>query len=362
MTLQRQVSFWIIALAVLVFLLWLLSGVLLPFVAGMALAYLLDPVADRLQRLGMGRLPATLVILLGFIVVFALALVLLVPLMFEQLGQFIGQLPTYIQKLQQIVANPGQAWLRELLGGGMESVQSSIGTVVSEGVSWLTGFISQLWAGGQAVLGLVSLVVITPVVTFYMLVDWDRMIAAIDRFLPLEQRDTIRRLAREIDDAVSGFLRGQAVVCFFLGSFYAIGLTLVGLNFGLLIGLGAGFLSFIPYVGSITGFFIAIGVATAQFWPDWVPIVAVAAVFGVGQFLEGNILQPKLVGKSVGLHPVWLMFALLAFGGLFGFVGLLLAVPIAAAMGVLVRFGLMRYQQSKFYDSRYGEGPGDPVT
>jgi predicted PurR-regulated permease PerM len=359
MTLQRHLMFWSLGLVFLVLALWLLSGILLPFIAGMALAYLLDPLADRLQRLGLKRLPATLVILLCFLSVFTLALVLLLPLMFEQLGQFIGQLPDYVKKLQAIIASPGQAWLRDLLGNNMDSVQGSLGDVVSQGVTWLTSFLGSIWAGGQAVLGIVSLLVVTPVVTFYMLVDWDRMIATIDRFLPLEQRDTIRRLAREIDDAISGFLRGQALVCLFLGTFYALGLTLVGLNFGLLIGLGAGIVSFIPYIGTIAGFMVAISVAIAQFWPEVVPVMMVAGVFGAGQFIEGNILQPKLVGSSVGLHPVWLMFALFAFGALFGFVGLLLAVPIAAAIGVLVRFALMRYQQSLFYDSRYGEGGAD---
>ncbi|GGE43180.1 AI-2E family transporter [Agaricicola taiwanensis] len=363
MTLQRQAFFWGVALVVSVLLLWLLSDILLPFVAGMALAYLLDPVADRLQRVGMSRLVATLFILLGFIVLLVIVLVVVVPLMVEQLGQFIAKIPDYVNTLQQTFAGPGQAWLRDLLGSNLEEVQGSLGEVVSQGASYLTSFLTQLWAGSQAIISLVSLVVVTPVVTFYMLVDWDRMVGSIDRFLPLEHRETIRQLAREINRAVSGFLRGQAVVCFFLGAFYGVGLTLVGLNFGLLIGIGAGALSFIPYVGSITGFVVAIAVALAQFWPDWVSVFLVAAVFGVGQFIEGNILQPKLVGNAVGLHPVWLMFALFAFGALFGFVGLLLAVPISAAIAVLVRFGLMHYQQSRFYDSRFGQPlTDDPVT
>lgn len=363
MSLQRQLSFWGIALFLFVVFLWLLSDVLLPFVAGMVLAYLLDPVADRLQRIGMSRLWATLIILLSFIAFIVVVMVVVAPLLLEQLGQFIARVPEYLNRLEQTFAGPGQDWLRRILGSDMTSVQGSVGEFVSQAATYVMGFLTQLWAGGQAFIGLVSLVVVTPVVTFYMLVDWDRMVSSIDRFLPLESRDTIRQLAREINRAVSGFLRGQAIVCVFLGGFYGIGLTLAGLNFGLLIGIGAGLLSFIPYVGSITGFVVAIGVALAQFWPDYVSVGVVAAVFVAGQFIEGNILQPKLVGNAVGLHPVWLMFSLFAFGALFGFVGLLLAVPIAAAMGVLVRYGLMRYQLSRFYDSRFGEPTqNDPVT
>ena len=165
----------------------------------------------------------------------------------------------------------------------------------------------------------------------------------------MQQRDTVRQLAREIDAAIAGFVRGQTAVCLILGSFYAVALTLSGLNFGLLIGLISGLITFIPYVGSMTGLILALGVAVAQFWPDYSSILMVLGIFLVGQFLEGNLLAPKLVGESVGLHPVWLIFALLAFGYLFGFVGLLVAVPLAATIGVLARFALQRYLESSLY-------------
>ena len=186
-------------------------------------------------------------------------------------------------------------------------------------------------------------------VAFYLLVDWHRMISEVDRWLPRRHAATIRQLAAEINTAVAGFMRGQVLVCLILGTFYAVGLTAVGLKFGLVIGLGAGLLSFIPYVGTISGFVTAMGVALFQFWPDWTWILATLAVFLLGQLLEGNVLQPKLIGRLVGLHPVWLMFALLAFGTLFGFVGLLLAVPLAASLGVLARFALARYMASPLY-------------
>jgi predicted PurR-regulated permease PerM len=194
-----------------------------------------------------------------------------------------------------------------------------------------------------------SLIVVTPVVAFYLLYDWERMIATVDGWVPLPQRETVRALAREIDLAIAGFLRGQIGVCLILGSFYAVALTVAGLNFGLLIGLVSGLISFVPYIGSMSGLVVSTGVAVAQFWPDWSSIFVVIGIFFVGQFVEGYILSPKLVGESVGLHPVWLMFALFAFGYLFGFVGMLLAVPLAAAIGVIARFALARYRASPLY-------------
>ncbi|MDB5648852.1 MAG: hypothetical protein JWL62_372, partial [Hyphomicrobiales bacterium] len=206
-----------------------------------------------------------------------------------------------------------------------------------------------LWSGGQALIGLFSLLVITPVVAFYILLDWDKMVRTVDSWVPLDHRETVRELAREIDRALSGFLRGQSLVCLFLGLWYGIGLTLVGLNFGLLIGISAGVLSFIPYVGSLTALVLSACVAIVQGWPDLWLLALVFGVIGTGQFLEGNILTPKLVGASVGLHPVWLMLALLGFGSLFGFTGLILAVPIAATVGVILRFGLRNYLASPLY-------------
>jgi predicted PurR-regulated permease PerM len=193
-------------------------------------------------------------------------------------------------------------------------------------------------------------------VAFYLLIDWDRMIASIDSWVPPRHRATVRELGRDMDQALSGFVRGQSALCLILGLFYAGGLWLIGLNFGPLIGMVAGLISFIPYVGSFTGLGLSVGVAMVQFLPDWTWVAATFGVFMVGQFIEGNILSPKLVGASVGLHPVWVMFALLAFGSLFGFVGLLLAVPLAAMLGVLLRFALHSYQASPFFTGMDEQG------
>jgi predicted PurR-regulated permease PerM len=239
--------------------------------------------------------------------------------------------------------------------GASFSADKSIGDLVTQGVAWLTSFAKSLWSGGRALFSLFSLVVVTPVVAFYLIYDWHRMIRNADSWVPLQQRETVRQLAREIDAAISGFVRGQTAVCLILGSFYAVALTFSGLNFGLLIGLISGVITFIPYVGSMTGLILALGVAVAQFWPQYSAILTVLGIFLVGQFVEGNLLAPKLVGESVGLHPVWIIFALLAFGYLFGFVGLLVGVPLAATIGVLARFALQRYRESSLYT---GEKPG----
>ncbi len=345
---QRQLIFWLAALVLFVLALWLLSDILLPFVAGLAIAYLLTPLTDRLERLGVNRLAAALLIITVVVLALIYLILLVAPFLGGQLSSFIESVPGYVAKLQALLSDPSLPWIQKLLGAGF-SPDKSMGDLMTQGVGWLTAFLHSLWSGGRALVSVFSLVVVTPVVAFYLIYDWHRMIRTVDGWIPVRQRDTVRALAREIDAAISGFLRGQTGVCLILGSFYALALTLTGLNFGLLIGLISGLITFVPYVGSMTGLVLSLGVAVAQFWPDYGSILMVLGIFLVGQFLEGYVLSPKLVGESVGLHPVWLIFALLAFGYLFGFVGLLVAVPLAATIGVLVRFALRQYLESSFY-------------
>ena len=346
--LQRQVYFWLAPLAVVVLALWLLSPILLPFVAGAAIAYLLTPVTDRLERYGVNRLAAALIIITLVVLAFVYMILLVAPILGGQLTSFIVAIPGYVGKLQSLLTDQSRPWVQKLLGAGFNPA-ASISDLVTQGVGWLTSFLQSLWSQGRALVSLFSLVVVTPVVAFYLMYDWHRIIRSVDDAIPLNQRDTVRELAREIDAAIAGFVRGQSAVCVILGSFYAAALTVSGLNFGLLIGLISGLITFIPYVGSMTGLVLALGVAVAQFWPEYASILTVLGIFLVGQFFEGNLLSPKLVGESVGLHPVWVIFALLAFGYLFGFVGLLVAVPMAATIGVLARFALHRYRQSALY-------------
>ena len=362
MSLQRQALFWLAALVAVAFFLYLFSGILLPFVAGLALAYLLDPLADRLERLGLPRVAATVVILLSVLLVFVAAILLIAPLIGQQILGLVQRMPETIARLQELLATQRQGWFGGVVNQGLGQLRDSLGTVVSQAVNWITAFLSSLWASGDAIMSVVSLLVVTPVVAFYMLIDWDRMVGTIDAWTPLRHKETVRSLAREMDESIAGFVRGQALVCLLLGTFYGIALSTVGLNFGLVIGLAAGLIGFIPYVGSLTGLIVSVGVATVQFWPDWTMVLLVFGIFVIGQFVEGNILQPRLVGASVGLHPVWLMFALVAFGYLFGFVGLLVAVPLAASLAVLMRFAIRRYLESPFYTGAQGPSmlPGGP--
>jgi predicted PurR-regulated permease PerM len=354
MSAQRHAAFWLAALVAFGFVLWLLSDILLPFVAGMAIAYLLDPVANRLERLGVNRVLAALLIIGLFVVGLVVILLLAVPLLAHQAASFIENVPGYIQRLQELVTDPSRPW-HKLLGDGLPTADKSVSDFIGQGLGWVTTFLKSVWVQGRALFSLFSLIVITPVVAFYLICDWQRVVETIDGWIPLAQRDTVRGLAREIDKAISTVVRGQLTVCLVLGVFYAVALALTGLHFGLLIGIVSGIISFIPYVGSMTGLVLAVGVALAQFLPQWTWIVVVLCIFLVGQFIEGYVLQPKLIGQSIGIHPVWLMFAILAFGYLFGFVGLLVAVPLAATVSVVARFSLGRYRRSAFYT---GTGAG----
>jgi predicted PurR-regulated permease PerM len=330
---------------------------LLPFVAGMGVAYFLDPVADRLEKWGLSRTLATSLITAVFFAAVIVLLVLLVPLLEGQVVAFIGRLPGYAAALREY-AGPLLERLRTIVPAGeMDSLGDAASTYAGQAIKWIGTILASVWSGGVALFQLISLVVITPLVSFYLLRDWDRIVERIDVYLPRESAPTIHDQLSKIDRTLAGFIRGQATVCLILGVFYAVGLSLLGLEFGLLIGLGTGLISFIPYFGMMVGLAVGIGVALAQF-SDLGSVALVAAVFAVGQVAEGNFLTPKLVGDRVGLHPVWVIFALLAGGTLFGFTGILLAVPAAAVIGVLVRFVLESYRDSRLYEG-LGDDAGD---
>jgi predicted PurR-regulated permease PerM len=348
-SLRRQIVFSFIFLLFFVAFLWLFSAILLPFVAGMALAYFLDPVADRLERLGLSRMAATSVILLTFVVLLVLALIIVIPLLAAQATEFAEKVPGYISSLQQLVADPNSTMLPAWMKGQLGALKENLAKYVGEGASFLAGVFVQIWASGKALIDILSLLVITPVVAFYILLDWDRMVAKVDSWVPRDWVSVVRRLAGEMDSAIAGFVRGQGTICLILAILYGGSLSLAGLNFGLLIGIVSGLVSFIPYLGSLLGLVLSVGVALVQFWPDYPWILLIAGIFFVGQIIDGYVLQPKLIGERVGLHPVWLMFALLAFGALFGFVGLLVAVPASASIAVLVRYGISRYLDSDLY-------------
>lgn len=349
MTTQKQVSVWLGTLAVFALTLWFLQDILLPFIAGFVLAYFLDPVADKLERLGLPRVLATTVILLVAVLALVFIVLMVMPVLLDQLLKLAGDMPDLVKSLIARFDEVAPQSLKDLLQRSSGNDGGAIADLAGKATGWFATIVGSVWSGGMAVVNVLSLLVVTPIVAFYLLADWDHIVAKVDELLPRDHADEIRGIARAIDTAMAGFIRGQGTVCLLLGILYAIALSLAGLRFGLAIGFAAGMLSFIPYVGAIIGGVLAIGVAMVQFWPEASSILAVVAIFVAGQFLEGNFLSPKLVGGSIGLHPVWLMFALFAFGYAFGFVGLLLAVPLAAAAGVFVRHGLGRYLKSRFY-------------
>lgn len=345
---MRRWPSYLAALLIFLILVYLLRTVLLPFVAGMGVAYFLDPVCDKLEKWGCSRILATALVTIAFALLIILAFLIIVPVLIEQLSLFIRDLPGLVERAhQRLLPLYAQFQLRFDL-----PALDDLGTLLRNRLGGVLGFFGEalqgVVSGGAAIANLLSLLFITPVVTFYILRDWDLLVARVDTLLPRDHAETIREQMRAIDTTMAGFIRGQASVCLVLGAYYAGGLMLVGLPFGLVIGMVAGLLTFIPYVGSLTGFIISMAVALASF-DTWHGTAIVAAIFVSGQVMEGNFLTPKLVGDRVGLHPVWIIFALLAGGALFGFVGLLLAVPVAAAIGVLVRFGIGRYLASPLY-------------
>jgi predicted PurR-regulated permease PerM len=349
LSVQQQTAYWGVATAVFCLVLWFLGDVIMPFILGGAIAYCLDPVADKLERLGLSRvLSVTLITLVAFLI-FILLVLLVIPTLVTQITALIEAAPGAPTQLREFLTTNFPALLdeestiyKQLLKIG-ETIQAKGGELLGS-----------LLTSAAGLLNVLVLLVVVPVVAFYLLLDWDNMVARIDDLIPLDHAETLRQLAREIDQTLASFIRGQGTVCLIMGTFYAVGLMTVGLNFGLVVGSFAGLITFIPYVGALVGGALAIGLAIFQFWGDWTWLIAVAVIFAVGQFLEGNVITPRLVGQSVGLHPVWLIFALSVFGALFGFVGMLVAVPVAAMIGVLIRFGLTKYKESLLYRGQSG--------
>ncbi len=351
---ETQLKYWGIAGAVLFALLWALGDVLLPFVIGGAIAYCLDPIADWLEDLGLSRILSTVVITLIAVFVFVIMFLLVIPTLIEQAVALVNVAPELFSNLQQYLTDRFPSLMDEnstvrqqLLKVG-EAIQSRGGELLNSVVGSISGLVNIL-----------VLVILVPVVTFYLLLDWDNMVARIDDMLPRDHVGKVREIGREIDKTLASFIRGQGTVCLILGAYYGIALMLVGLNFGLVVGFVAGLISFIPYVGAIVGGALALGLGIFQFWGEWWSLGAVAVIFAIGQMVEGNILTPNLVGSSVGLHPVWLIFALSVFGSLFGFVGMLVAVPLAAMIGVLIRFALTQYKTGRLYQGITGHQSDD---
>jgi len=327
----------------------LFASILLPFVAAAGIAYFLDPPATRLTRAGMPRGMAALLMVVALVAACLLFALLLYPLLVAQVGILIGRVPSYVYSVR-LWAGEAISSLQERLGSEYvdEKLRDLVGGQAGSMLAFVAGALSRIVGGGFALFNVLSLVVVTPVVAFYLLRDWRRAVARVDSWLPRRYAGVLRAQAREVDRILSAWLRGQAMCCVALAVFYAFALSAVGLDLGLIVGISAGMLSFIPYVGSITGGVASIGLAFAQF-PTWTGVATVAGVFVAGQLLEGYVIYPRFLGDRVELHAVWVIFALFAGGAAFGFLGVLMAVPVAAALGVLLRFWLRRYLTSPLY-------------
>lgn len=348
---------WVTATIATGVLIHLLNDVLLPFVIGITIAYFFDPLADRLEAVGMSRTAATSLVLLGFFLGLITIVVLLFPMLQRQIVAALQLIPALIDRIRDLIGPILDQLRADFTAETMSGLKDAAGNYAGTLFKWFSTFVAKIWSGGLAFLNLLSLVLITPLVAFYLLRDWDEIVAKVDSWLPRDQADTIREQIKKIDLTLAGFVRGQACVCLALAVFYAIGLTVAGLNAGLLIGIGAGALAVIPYIGAAVSLIIGVALAIAQFQHEWVSILMVAGVFIVGQTLESYILTPRLVGGRVGLSPIWIIFAMLAGGALFGLTGVLIALPVAAVAGVLVRFGLDQYLDSGLY---HGDGPRQP--
>jgi predicted PurR-regulated permease PerM len=347
MTAARPSVLWLVTLAIAVVVVVLLHGILLPFVAGIAVAYLLNPVVNLLERLGVNRTVAALGIVGLFIIGVGGAMVLVTPLLGTEVADFIEKVPQYIRQLQALATDPSRPWLRKIIGAGLSEAEQSAGELATAAANWIPSLLRSVWSDSQALLSIFSLLVVTPIVTIYLLIDWKRLIATIERSIPAAQHETVRALAGELDDTIAGFLHGQGTICLILAFYYALALRLIGLNHGILIGLAAGLISFIPYLGSLTGLVLSLCVVVLQFWPSWTLVPVVLGIFLAGQAIADYVLSPYLIASRVQLNPVSIMFAIAAFGYLFGFVGLLIAVPLAAAIGVVIRFAMRQYQVSQ---------------
>jgi len=342
----KENVFWVfICMTLGAFLLWNISDILAPFILGGILAYLLDPMADKMESFGVPRLLTALTVSLFALFVLMTAAILVIPIIFDQINQIIGFIP-YITNEIYLVMQKG---FKVLNLGEVEDIDL---VNLSKNLNEVSPiFAKSIFNSSFAILDFIFLLMVTPIVAIYLLVDWDKIIKEVEKVIPRRLEPTISQIVIEMHKTVASFLRGQFSVCIILAIFYAASLTVLGLEYGLLVGLFSGLISFIPLIGAILGGLVALVVSLAQFWqtPEWVGVVLIIFLFG--QVLEGNLLTPRLVGKSVKLHPLWIIFSVTCFGSLMGWVGIILAVPSAACIAVLVRFSLKIYFETDFYKS-----------
>ncbi len=348
---NKRLWFWLAVAVAFIFFLFAIRSILLPFVLGTLTAYFLDPAADRLEKMGLSRARSTLVITACFFISIILLSILILPILASQIAGLISALPAYLNDSEHKLLPVVDQWVGGFTQTDLDNLKASVSEYYGVMVKFAGEFIAGVFFSGMAVVNVLSLFLITPVVAFYLLEDWDRIMAHIDNWLPRAHAKTIRRQMSLIDQTLAGFLRGQLNVCLMMAVYYTLLLSITGLHFSILIGIVTGFLIIIPYAGWTMGACTALAVAIFQF-NDWGHIGMVAGTLIAGMVIEGTFLTPKLVGSKVGLHPVWIIFGMLSGAALFGFVGILLAVPATAVIGVLIRFALERYLASSYYSGK----------
>ena len=339
---------WLIVFALFVGAVYSISGILLPFIAALVLAYAMNPGVTRLEKWGIPRIPATIVMVILLFVIIGGLLFGAVPFLKDELVRLINNLPSYTERAYDAVMPYLQKFNK---WQNVAQFQEKLSEHIGDMFSWAIKVVVNILTGGLVLANLLSLVVITPILVFYLLRDWKVLINNLEMNLPKHYRKNIVSLGKEMNKSLGGYVRGQSVVCLSLATIYSTGLWLVGLEYALTVGIISGFLAFIPYVGFIISFTVAIGLALAQF-SDWLHVGLVAIVYATGQGLESTLLTPKLVGDRIGVHPVWIIFALLAGGSLFGFVGVLFALPVAAMVAVLVKAFMRMYRNSAYFNAK----------
>lgn len=346
---NKRWLFWLFIAVLFFVFIYLIRSILLPFVLGIGIAYLLDPITNRMEKNGVSRGLATALITACFFLSFILLSILIIPIIATQLSGLLAALPGYMGDFQEKYTPVISHWLGDFPLASMDSVKSAVADFSGVMVKLAEAFITGLFHSGMGFVHVLSLILITPVVAFYLLRDWRTVTRRFNNLLPRQHADVIHSQIVIIEKTLDGFVRGQLTVCLILGTYYALALSLVGLKFGIVIGLMTGFLVIFPYVGLILGMATGLAVAFFQF-DNYEHIGAVLAIFIIGQITEGYFITPRLVGKKVGLHPVWIIFGMLSGAALFGFVGVLIAVPTTAVIGVLIRFALDRYLHSTYYE------------
>ncbi len=357
MTLKMHLFFWSSLLLVFLGFVWVFGDVLMPFVLGFAIAYLLNPLLIKMDRWGVKRKLAVLLILTVFLLFITALVAVIMPVLAKEAIEFIDALPEYVSQIWAWI-QPYSLMLQEKIGADdIEQIRAGAQSYLTGALGAGKNVLSGLVNGGQALASFTITLIFTPIVAYFVMKEWVAITNWLEDMMPEHSRDTIKGLLKEIDSKIAGFIRGQLSVCAVLGLFYAIALSVAGLKYGFFIGLMAGVLSIVPMVGTIIGFVVSVMVALIQVYDpvtmsvDWQLVGIVIAIFIIGQILEGNVLTPKLIGDSVGLHPLWVMFALLAGGALFGILGMLIAVPVAAIAGVLISFAIIKYKSSCYYKS-----------